>query len=114
MIALDYGYGGLKKFKRELEQLIYFKHEIDQPTDPERFERIDELVKKMPMDTIREIYEKICGPLPKKKKLIPSDEEIRKSILDYAKNWPEKIREYASSLIEKSPKPPKEPTNTLS
>jgi hypothetical protein len=56
-------------------------------------------------DGIKQLYEKIVGP-EKMKKLNPSDEEIRRSILHHAQHYPKEMREHVKSVLDSCPEPP--------
>jgi len=91
------------KLDKQLISLIHSK------TDHRFYsKRVGETLNELGKSSIRDLYEKIYGPLSKKKK-VPSDEEMRKSILTYAKRWSGKMKEHAGSVLESCPKPPKEP-----
>ncbi len=84
LTRLDLGLKGLYNFKSDVEGTIG----------------------QLSPDGIKQLYEKIFGPV-KMKKLNPSDEEIRRSILQYAQQYTEEMRGHVKSVIDSCPKPPK-------
>jgi len=86
----------LEDFLEKEDKYKYFKE-----TDISKFLEVYKFIK--PGISILEEYEL------RKKKSKRKEEEKHKSILEYARTWPEEIRKRAKEIINKAPKPPSAP-----
>ena len=93
----------LKDFSKRLDVLSYMRK-----IESYQIESLEKFIRSSPLDVIKELYESI--PKKKRKKVV-EEEEIRKSVLEYAKNWPEEMKKRADKLIGEAPKPPPAPSS---
>ena len=92
----------------DLNQELYFLSSTNQ-TLREQYGKIELTLGELSDKSVENLYERLFGLLPKKKGMIPTDEELRKSILAFAKTFPERMRDHATYIISSCPKPPEEP-----
>lgn len=93
----------LKDLSKKLDVLSYTR-EIERY----QVESLETLIKSSPLEVIKELYRSI----PKKKRReVHEEEEMRKSVLEYAKNWPEEMKRRANKLLSEAPKPPPAPNS---
>jgi hypothetical protein len=92
-------------------QTINFKIlKQDQGIDLKRNEYAESNGLKYPLEEPpKDFIEKFYTLILRKKKKIPKDEH--KSIWEYVRTWPEKIKERAGPILKSAPKPPLGPVN---
>ncbi len=66
------------------------------------------IIEEAPYSKLLALYRLLYG-----KKKTPTDEDLRKSIFEYAKSMPKEMRERLEPILKIAPKPPNQPNSSL-